>query len=76
MAVYSGKDAFVYKNDKTTGENSPPRYTTSSDDTILVITRCTEVALEQRILNTTFSIQNPTSIAAILSKTYRLKDLS
>ena len=65
MAAYSGKDGFVYKDDRSTVENSPPRYATSSDDPILVIARCTEVALEQRILNTALTIQaskNPTSI--------------
>ena len=65
MVAYSGKDGFVYKGDRSTGENLPLRYTTSLDDPILVIARCTEVALEQRILNTAFTIQtsnNPTSI--------------
>ena len=42
MAAYSGKDGFVYKDDKSTGENSSPRYTISPNNTILAVGRCTE----------------------------------
>ena len=54
--TYSGKDGFVYKDGKSTRENSTPRYTTYSNNPILLFARCTKVTLEKKILN------NPTSI--------------